>query len=181
MPQGNYQLITRTPEHYQALELKGDFHAFELIDQSYEDIQKNISQIGNERLGSYFENRSNYMGENYSQWNIISLKENEWIRAYYLGDARRDNVSFVSDTDRAYKFFSELTLSPEQKKDYFPVKIKYSGQVYDLAYEKLVDMNDHYVYEYDPNYKVYVYNQATLEKLLLKDQENRKFLENKHQ
>ncbi len=180
-PQGTYQLITRTPEHYQALELTGDFHAFELIDQSYVDLKNNMGLIGQQRLGSFIENRSKYMGENFSQWNMISLKENEWIRAYYVGDASRDNVSFVSDADRAYKFSSELSLSREQNKDYFPVKIKYTGKVYDLAYEKLMDMNDQYVFEYEPNYKVYVYDQATLKKLLLKDQENLKILENKNQ
>lgn len=45
-PQGTYQLITRTPEHYQALELEGDFRSFELIDQSYADLKNNIGLIG---------------------------------------------------------------------------------------------------------------------------------------
>lgn len=120
------------------------------------------------------------MGENYSQWNMISLKENEWIKAYYVGEARRDNVSFVNDADRAYKFSSQLTLDHEQNKDYFPVKVQYSGQVYEVVYEKLIDMNDQYTFEYDPHYKVYVYDQATLKKLLQQDAARLKVWERKN-
>ena len=163
----HYQLVTRTPVNYEAIGLyegSGKFPS----ESSLKDVASNIRLIGDDRIGSFFKIHEVKGGVSFADWNILSLKEDEFIRSYLISNASEDNSGMLY-TYHPYKYESKLTFLPSKGESYFPIKIQYTGNKFFVSSDKLEDKNQTNILEFDPRLRIYSYDRKTMQRVLLEE------------
>lgn len=162
-----YQLITRTPINYEGIGLYGSRDGFP-SEASLKELASNIRLIGTDRIGSFFKINEFKHGAKFADWNILSLKEDEFIRNYLLSNAGEDtNEVFYSS--HPHKYDSKLTIIPVKGKSYYPIKIQYKGNRFSISKYKLEDKNQTNILEFDPRLRIYSYDESTMQRILLEN------------
>lgn len=159
-----YQLITRTPFNYQAL----DFYKNSITpisESSLNEISSNIRAIGEDRIGSFFKIMGVHNGAKYSDWFVLSLKEDEFIRSYLLSEASED-TSGMFYSFKPHTFNSKISFIRLKGQSYYPIEIQYQGNKFYLSRYQLEEKNEVNKFEFDPNLKIYSYDQPTMQRKL---------------
>ncbi|WP_373350363.1 hypothetical protein [Acinetobacter bereziniae] len=163
---GKYQLVTRTPINYEGID---SYEGFEisLSKLSVPEIASNIRLIGADRKGSFFRLYAiTNNGAQYSDWYVLSLKEDEFLRSYLVSNASEDTTEMFY-RPKAHKFDSKLSFIPVKGQSYYPIKIQYKGNKFIFSNYKLEDKNQINRVEFDPNLGIYSYDSPTMQRMLL--------------
>ncbi|WP_436898040.1 hypothetical protein [Acinetobacter gyllenbergii] len=159
--ENEFQLVSRTPPHYDGFENEN----FDLI---YDELVKNITPLGLNRMGSYFEkvySLFSYPIPSIASWDILMLSEDDFIQNFALDLSRENTFTENVAENLRYKFSSSLKILAQKDQEYFPIEIKYSGTR--MNRYGVVKPNNKIVSLYfDQNKKVYLYNSLTYQILL---------------
>lgn len=161
---GKYQLVTRTPINYEGIDSYEGF-ATSLSKLSVPEIASNIRLIGSDRKGSFFRLYGIANGAKYSDWYVLSLKEDEFLRSYLVSNASEDTTEMFY-TPKAHKFDSKLSFIPVKGQSYYPIQIQYKGNKFYFSNYKLEDKNQINRVEFDPSLGVYSYDSPTMQRML---------------
>jgi hypothetical protein len=165
---GKYQLVTRTPLNYQGIESYTG-SAISLSQLTVPEMASNIRDIGSDRKGSFFRLHGISHGAKYSDWYVLSLKEDEFLRSYVVSEASVDTTEKFY-TFKAYQFDSKLSFLPSKGQSYYPIQIQYQGQKLDLSSAQLKEKNQKNRIEFDPSLGIYSYDSPTMQRILLEQQ-----------
>lgn len=166
----HYQLVTRTPINYEGIGLHKSSGIL-LIESSLKEMASNIRLIGEDRVGSYFKTYETQRGAVFSDWNVLSLKEDEFIRSYLASSASEDTHEMFYRS-HPHKYDSKLTVIPVKGKSYYPIKTQYKGNRFSISKYKLEDKNQTNILEFDPRLRIYSYDESTMQRILL-DESNK--------
>lgn len=92
-----------------------------------------------------------------TDWYILSLKKDEFLRSYLVSNACEDTTE-MSYRPKAHKFDSKLSFIPVKDQPYYPIQIQYK--------DKLEDENQINRMEFDPNLGIYRYDSLTMQRML---------------
>ena len=165
-----YQLVTRTPINYEGIGLYESREGFP-SEANLKELASNIRLIGTDRIGSFFKINEFRGGAKFADWNILSLKEDEFIRSYLASSASEDTHEMFYRS-HPHKYDSKLTIIPVKGKSYYPIKIQYKGNRFSKSKYKLEDKNQTNILEFDPRLRIYSYDESTMQRILL-DESNK--------
>lgn len=147
--EGGYQLLSRN--------LSSDIMSAKWgrIDFDLDQIDSNIQKFGKNLIGSYYQVSDTNHGEDSSNWYVLHLPEDGYIKNFKLAEAAYDNSGkYGEDSPLSTSFESTVTIN-ESENTYFPVDVLYSGEKEDFNTDKIINMNGVRTFKFDEKTRKY--------------------------
>ena len=146
---GLYQLVSRTPDNVEFSSSWGR------VGLNGEDILNGLQALGQNLVGSIFENGYGNRGT-YDSWlEVLHLPEDGYINLYSLGDAGSDNSGNHEESSPLhYSYEVKATVLPDGSR-YYPIALNTVGDKPSEDYDRIDSVNYTNVVKFNPAKKEY--------------------------
>lgn len=118
------------------------------------DLKKNIINLGQNLTGSLVFDDLAYTGTSFRVLKAIHLNENDYLSIYVVTDIESENNNEPEGSPLGYKFKGEYKVI-NNGSEYFPIEIKFNGDMPSKDYKKIIDAQRTEIYKFNPLKKKY--------------------------
>lgn len=138
-----FELISSSKNGYESVSGYG------MADIDISNLKNKVQKVGETKVGFFHTSSSFSHGLQTTNLNLIVLDENQ-IKDFYIGVVGSDDSGkYADETPLSHTLRGDFELKEDYLVDgYYPIQIKFKGDVYDEKINKFVDYNKIDLYEF---------------------------------